>query len=137
MTSKSYAQIEKECLAGMWACERFHRYLVGLDSFTLETDHKPLVPLINSRDLTDTSVRCQRMLLRIMRFNIQARYTPGKQLQVADALSRSPTEEGSEDKLEEDVDLHVNAVKAAWPASDAYIDRLRAETQNDAVSKPP
>ena len=26
----------------------------------------------------------------------------------------------------------MNAVKAAWPASDAYIDRLRAETQNDA-----
>ena len=110
---RRYAQIEKECLAGVWACERFHRYLVGLDSFTLETDHKPLVPLINSRDLTDTPVRCQRMLLRIMRFNAQARYTPGKQLQVADALSRSPTEEGSEDKLEEVVDLHVNAVKAA------------------------
>ena len=129
---RRYAQIEKECLAGVWACERFNRYLVGLDSFTLETDHKPLVPLINSWDLTDTPVRCQRMLLRIMRFNVQARYTPGKQLQVADALSQSPTEEGSEDKLEEDVDLLVNAVKAAWPASDAYIDRLHAETQNDA-----
>ena len=126
-----YAQIEKECLASVWACERFERYLVGLESFTVQTDHKPLIPLMNSRDLSETPIRCQRMLTRLMRFNVHAVYTPGKDMSVADALSRSPATDGQNDQLQDDVKVHVDAVKSAWPARDAYLDRIREETKRD------
>ena len=44
-TEQYYATIEKEALAITWACEKFASYIVGM-KFHIETDHKPLIPLI-------------------------------------------------------------------------------------------
>lgn len=68
----------KECLASVWACERFDKYLFGLDNFRLITDHKPMVPLMNSKDLDNVPIRCQRLLMRLMRSKAVAKYAPGK-----------------------------------------------------------
>ena len=130
---KRYAQIEQECLAAVWSCERFDRYLVGLPSFTIETDHKPLVPLINTRPLTGTPIRCQRMLMRLARFNANAVYTSGKNLHVADTLSRQPlrTTTDSATTLQNDIAAHVNFISSSWPASDAFLERIKDETAKD------
>ena len=131
---RGYAQIEKECLAAIWACEKFSRYLVGLDEFTLQTDHKPLVPLINTKDLHDTPVRCQRMLIRFLRFNVRAVHTPGKSLVIADTLSRSPVKEEMEDTASStDVEAHVDGVASSWPVSDERLDKIAEESQRDPI----
>ena len=64
-TEQRYAQIEKEALAFTWACERFSDYLVGL-KFSIETDHKPLIP--RTKNLDEMPIRVQRFQVRMMRF---------------------------------------------------------------------
>ncbi|XP_025116120.1 uncharacterized protein K02A2.6-like [Pomacea canaliculata] len=133
-----YAQIEKETLAAVWACEKFSRYLIGLDNVRLETDHKPIVPLINNRDLQDTPIRCQRMLMRLMRFSITVEYVPGKKLVIADALSRSPqltTAESEVITLSEDVEAYLSSVDISWScaASDKRLKEIAEETRKDRL----
>ena len=133
---KRYAQIEKELLATTWVCEKFHRYLVGLERFVIETDHKPLVPLINKKDLSESPIRCQRMLLRLLRFSAKAVWTPGKHLVVADCLSRSPTTTTTDTEIEElvnDIKEQVNSICAAWPVSMGFMNKLKSETNNDTT----
>lgn len=64
-TEQRYAQIEKEALAFTWACERFATYLVGM-KFHIETDHKPLVPLLSTKSLEELPVRVQQFCLRML-----------------------------------------------------------------------
>lgn len=45
------SKFKKECRAAVWACKTFSTYLYSLDTFTLQSDHKPLIPLINCKDL--------------------------------------------------------------------------------------
>ena len=130
-----YAQIEKECLASVWACEKFDRYLRGLQEFKLFTDHKPLVPLINGSDLNSVPIRCQRLLMRMMRYNPRAQHVPGKQLVIADTLSRHPlTTCGSEDEqTAEEIRMYVNEVARSWPVSNVRLDEIREASDRDPV----
>ena len=42
----NYAQIEKELLAIVFGCTKFHHYIYGLSSVLVETDHKPLETIL-------------------------------------------------------------------------------------------
>ena len=88
-TESRYANIERELLAVVYGCERFHTYLFGR-SFVAESDHKPLES-IQMKNLVSAPPRLQRMLLRLQPYDVTIRYPPGKQMHVADALSRLPS----------------------------------------------
>ena len=129
---KRYAQIEKECLASVWACEKFAQYLVGLENFELQTDHKPLVPLINKKDIDQVPLRCQRLLMRLMRFNPTAVHVPGKYLTISDTLSRSPLKCSSNDILRaQEIDLHVDSIESK--VSSDRLEAVRSAIAGDEI----
>ena len=68
-TERGYAQIEKECLALVFACERFNQYLFGRNSVSVRSDHKPLETIF-ATPLTAAPNCLQGMLLRLQKFNL-------------------------------------------------------------------
>ena len=114
-TELRYAQIEKEALATTWACDKFKDYLIG-KHFCIETDHKPLVPLLSSKHLDNLPPRILRFRLRLMRFHYTVTHVPGKLLYTADTLSHAPVARPGKDFLEE-VDGFIGGITATVPAS--------------------
>ena len=68
-TEQQYAQIEKECMAIVYACEKFDQYILGRDAIRVETDHKPLIPIFK-KPLLSALKRLQRMLLRLQKYHL-------------------------------------------------------------------
>ena len=80
-----YANIERELLAVVFACQHFSTYLLG-GNFVVESNHKPL-EMIATKNLANAPPHLQRMLLELQRYDVTIKYHPGKEMQLVDALS--------------------------------------------------
>ncbi|GBM88229.1 hypothetical protein AVEN_206349-1 [Araneus ventricosus] len=130
-TERGYALIEKEALAVVCGCGKFHDYIVGLTANS-ETDHKPLVPIFMHKGLDALSPRLQRMKLKMMRYSHQVQYIPGKYLVIADDLSRSPIEGTEDEELSEEITAHIQMVIATLPATDKRLSEIwQAQQENE------
>lgn len=81
---RRYSQTEREALAIVWACEKFHIFLYGKD-FVLITDHKPLETIYSPK--SKPPARIERWALRLQPYRFKVVYKPGPQ-NAADSLSR-------------------------------------------------
>ena len=125
-TEQRYANIEREMLAVVFGAERFHTYVFG-SKFIVESDHKPLES-IQLKNLSQAPPRLQRMLLRVQPYDMVIKYRPGKELQLADAMSRLNPKVAPAIKLERT----IHAVK--W--SDEKLAEARHLTMEDPELKP-
>ena len=96
-----YSTIELELLATAWAMSKCKLYLLGLQHFTLMTDHRPLIPILNSYTLDAVeNPRLQRLKEKLSPYLFTAEWQAGKLLYIPDALSRAPVSDPTpEDEL--------------------------------------
>ncbi|GFY30589.1 retrovirus-related Pol polyprotein from transposon opus [Trichonephila clavipes] len=83
---RNYTVTERECLAVIWALNKFKTYFGPLPVKVI-TDHVALTKLTNGKNL---SSRMIRWALKLSEFNIEWEHRPGVQNVVADLLSKNP-----------------------------------------------
>lgn len=132
LTEQRYAQIEKEALALIWACEHFQEYLLGMH-FQLHTDHKPLVSLLGSKALDSLPMRVTRFRLRLMRLKYTISHVPGTNLAIADALSRAPLSESNESVFAQEVEAYVHSIVDYLPISETRLKQILQSQEEDPV----
>ena len=129
-----YTQIEKEVLATVWACEKFAAYLVG-GMFSIETDHKPLVPLLSSKHLDCLPPRVLRFRLRLDRFDYTIHHVPGKELYTADTFSRAPSSVAGivSQKFQTELEEFIDTITSLLPASKDCLEEYRSAQKEDST----
>ena len=133
-SEQNYAQIEKEALAILFGCERFHVYLYG-KCFTVESDHKPLQPIFK-KPICKAPPRIQRFRLRLQKYDMHIEFKPEKELMVADTLSRAFIPTKKQDK-ETEAEFQVHLIMSSLPMSEIQRKRFRQETSNDEALQRP
>ena len=93
--------------------------------FRVETDHKPSVSLLGEKNLEELSPRLQRFHMSSMQYK-SISHLPGKDLTVADTLSRPPTSSASTTDIEfhQDVEMFVNLVMENLPVTEQHLAEL-------------
>ena len=124
-----YAQIEKECLAIVYAAERFDHYIFGCDNVWIQSNHQSL-EMIFKKSLSSAASRLQRMLLRLQRYNLCISYPKGSEMVLVDTLSRgflpfSSTESSFVNLLE--------SIESQSSVSQSTHTAIKEATSNDAV----
>ena len=131
-TEKAYAQIEKEMLAVVFGCERFNQYVYG-QTVCIETDHRPLVT-ISKKPLSVAPARIQRFLLRLQKYSFSLVYKPGKEMYLADTLSRAALDINPEEDTIVDTESHIHSLVLSLPVSDQkHIQMLEATVADSTL----
>lgn len=76
--------------------------------------------------------RLQRFFIRLMKYNYELKYVPGRQLVLADTLSRTLLAGSSWNSKDDDVEVHAVSVLSALVSKETY-QRLVLEAAKDSV----
>lgn len=95
----------------------------------VETDHRPLVPIFKKAPFA-APPSLQRMPLQLQSYDLDVDYIPGKQIPVADSLSRSFVDD-TFSGLPKDIEAQIHSVLANLPISDKKLREIETESDNN------
>lgn len=116
---RKYSVTEQECLAVLWAVQKFRPYLEGT-RFTVVTDHQALKWLHNLRD---PQGRLARWALQLQEYDFEILHRPGRQNAAADALSRAHEEE-------------LAAIELSYDQLDPWYEKMLGNVERDPGNYP-
>ncbi|KAK3108602.1 hypothetical protein FSP39_011752 [Pinctada imbricata] len=128
-TEGRYAQIEKELLAVVFGLERFNVYTYGRP-VQVQSDHKPL-EMIFRKPLHNAPKRLQSMLPRAQKYDVNLEYRPGRNMEIADTLSRAFLTDVKPTEFEASVES-INMLQFLPIASNRLVD-IQHHTAQDRV----
>ena len=127
-----------------WAVKKNHLYLAGLKEFDIICDHRPLIPLLNQKSLAQVdNPRLLRLREKLVPYHFKAIWRSGKTHCIADALSRAPIDNPTEEDQEVEAHAHPHlrhivlaniqemTDDESHPAPDLLIDEIRAAARHD------
>ena len=126
-TEKRYAQIEKEALSIVFGLSKFHLYTFARPVI-VHNDHKPLEAIFK-KPLHKAPKRLQGMFLKIHQYDVDIQWKPGKDVVVADLLSRSYMNDNTRTTGEAEF-TQINMV-SFLPISEARLTEIQRETEAD------
>ena len=125
-----YAQIEKELLTIVFACECFEPYIYGHDLIQVESDHKPLEAIF-CKPLHSAPKRLQRMLLRLQKYSLHVTYKKVQDMFLADTPSRAFLPEVNTCEFAKELEEVDH--RASLPVSQERWQQIRHASANDPV----
>lgn len=128
-TETRYPQIDKELLSICFCLNKFHNFIYGR-KIKIKTDHRPLVSICH-KDFYKVSGRLQRLRLKLLEYDFDIEYLPGKFMYIADLLSRSFIKTKIEDDQETSIKVH--SVEIDLPISEDRLKEIRDATLKDST----
>ncbi|CAF1080712.1 unnamed protein product, partial [Brachionus calyciflorus] len=124
---KRYSQVEREALAVVWACEKFHVYIYAKE-FDIITDNKT-VELIFGNPRSKPKARIERWCLRLLPYKFVVKHKAGD-FNISDYMSRNPCE--SADRMSEKLtESYINMVCSMAIPKAVSRSQLIQVTKND------
>ncbi|CAH2097604.1 unnamed protein product [Euphydryas editha] len=123
-SEQNYPQIEKEALAILFGCKKFHEYVYGKE-LTVESDHKPLETIFK-KNIQSAPVRLQRIMFHLAPYSPKVIFKKGTEIPLADFLSRDCDASNLQYEQEENLKIAI-----ILPMSINAIDELINATKED------
>jgi len=125
----NYAQIERECLALVYGCERNRLYLLGRQ-FTAYNDYKALMNILNNPRST-ILLRIERLTLRLQGYQFLLKHVKSDD-NISDYPSRH-TYDTADGTVAETTEENVNQLAEYACPNALTLDNIRQATKSDKL----